>query len=108
MFFFEFVVITHCLIFRVQDLSQLPLAILNNLAVGVNGDFSSVGMDWSIRLVEVLHDESEDRDLLVLSNAMRASDSLSFHGRIPVRASEIYLLEVLKIEPFASRLNLHN
>jgi hypothetical protein len=42
-------------------------------------------------LLELLHVEAENFDLLLLSDAMASSDGLGFNARIPSGSNEIYL-----------------
>ena len=56
--------------------------------------------------MEAGHDEAEDVDGMLLSNAMAAGDGLVFDGRVPVWADKVDLAEVLEVQALAAGLYL--
>ena len=57
--------------------------------------------------LKIGHYKAEDIDLFILSNSMGSGNRLIFNCWIPMRTSEVHLLEVLKIKPFTRGLNLY-
>lgn len=104
-------IVEQFVIIVVEDGSQESFGFLDLFCVGIESDgavlFFAVFPALK-RELEAGHDEAEDVDGLLLSDAMAAGDGLVFDGRVPVGADKVDLAEVLEVQTLAAGLYLQD